>query len=169
MTFLGQVNSSEGYSTAVWPGFGETREALAFLRNAAKLSCEKEVVFVSMRVIVAGSMNWTDMESLRRELRKLPADAIVIHGDCAGADALAGQIAREELGLVVVPMAKNDEDRSRYARDSWKGLNERMLAGGADLILAFHPDLGQPGKARGSGHLIELAIARGIEVKTFTE
>ncbi len=120
-----------------------------------------------MRVIVTGSMKWTDAEAIRRELRKLPADAVVIHGDCDGVDALAGQIAREELGLRVERMAKNEDDYRRYGRGAWKGLNERMLATGVDLVLAFHPDFGQPGKASGSGHMVELARAAGVEVRCF--
>lgn len=122
-----------------------------------------------MRVIVAGSMSWTDAEAIRRALRELPAGTVIIHGDCAGVDAIAGQLAREEFGLVVEAMAKNEDDYRRYRRGAWKGLNERMLETGADLVLAFHPELGQPGKARGSSHLIDLARARGIDVRTFTE
>jgi len=114
-------------------------------------------------------MSWTDADPIRRALRELPADAVVVHGDCPGVDALAGQLAREEFSLVVKAMAKNDADYRRYRRAAWKGLNERMLETGVDLVLAFHPDLGQPGKARGSTHLIELARARGIEVRTFTQ
>ena len=121
-----------------------------------------------MRVIVTGSTLWTDEEALRRELRKLPAGTIVIHGDSPGVDAFAGRIAREELGLVVEPMVKNKDDYHRFGRGAWKGLNERMLAAGADLVLAFHPEYGQPGKALGTSHLVELALAKGVEVRPFT-
>ncbi len=83
-----------------------------------------------MRVIVAGAVAWADAGAIRRELSKLPAGVTVIHGDCTGADELAGRIA-DELGFSVEPMAKVPADRERYGRDAWKGLNERMLAGGA--------------------------------------
>src|SRR5262245_57371831 len=120
-----------------------------------------------MRVLVVGSMKWADEEALRRELRKLPAGCTVLHGDAPAVDALAGRIAREELGLVVEVFAKNDEDYARYGRGAWKGLNERMLASGVDLLLAFHEELNQPGKASGSRHAIVLADGQGIEVRTF--
>jgi hypothetical protein len=68
------------------------------------------------------------------------------------------------LGLAVEPMAKNSADYARYRRGAWKGLNERMLAAGATLVLAFHPDLE---KSRGSKHLVELARAAGITVQVF--
>jgi hypothetical protein len=116
-----------------------------------------------MRVIVAGAVDWTDAEAIARELAKLPPGTTVIHGDAPGADSLAGAAAaRLEFG--VEPMAKNREDFARYKRGAWKGLNERMLASGAVLVLAFHADLA---RSRGTRHLVELARAAGIEVRVF--
>jgi hypothetical protein len=116
-----------------------------------------------MRVIVAGAVAWNNTTAIRRELAKLPPGTVVIHGDCAGADALAGEIATE-LGFTVEAMAKNAADRSRFSKDSWKGLNERMLLSGADLVLAFHPDIEA---SRGSKHLVELPTHANIEVRVF--
>src|SRR5947209_3075345 len=98
-----------------------------------------------MRVIVTGSMTWSDAEAIRRELAQLPAGSTVILGDAAGVDALAGQIAGE-LGLAVEPFRKEPEDYRRFRAVAWQGLNERMLDSGADLVLAFHPELNEPGK-----------------------
>jgi hypothetical protein len=116
-----------------------------------------------MRVIVSGAMTWEDGQAIRRELARLPANSVVIHGDATGADVLAGQIAAE-LGLGVEPMAKNNADRARYQRAAWKGLNERMLASGAVLVLAFHPALEE---SRGTRHMVEIARAAGVEVRVF--
>jgi hypothetical protein len=114
-----------------------------------------------MRVIVAGAVAWTDAEPIRAALARLPATAVIVHGDCAGVDALAGQVARE-LGLAVERWVKNRDDVARHGKKlAWKGLNERMLASGAVLILAFHPTIEE---SRGTGHLIELARAAGVEV-----
>ncbi len=66
-----------------------------------------------MRVIVSGAVAWSNAEAIRRELKKLPPEATIIHGDCAGADALAGQLATE-VGLAVEPMAKNKDDYAKY-------------------------------------------------------
>ncbi len=118
-----------------------------------------------MRVIVAGAVAWTDAEAIRRELSLLPPESTVIHGDSPGADALAGKIAAE-LGFAVEPMAKNAQDYARYRRAAWKGLNERMLASGALLVLAFHPDIKA---SRGSKHLVELARAANIDVRVYSE
>ena len=116
-----------------------------------------------MRAIVAGAVAWTDQEAIRRELSKLPPGTTIIHGDCAGADALAGQIGRE-LGFTVEAMSKNNQDYLRYEREAWKGLNERMLAAGAALVIVFHPSAA---KSRGSKHLMELAEVANIEVRVF--
>jgi YspA, cpYpsA-related SLOG family len=116
-----------------------------------------------MRVIVAGAVAWADAEAIRRELSKLPAGTTVIHGDCAGVDELAGRVA-SELGFAVEPMAKNPEDHAKYQKAGWKGLNERMLASGAVLVLTFHPTFES---SQGSKHLAELAQAAGVEVRVF--
>jgi hypothetical protein len=104
-----------------------------------------------MRAIVAGAVAWTDADAIRAALARLPADAVIVHGDCAGADAIAGQVARE-LGLAVERWVKNADDVARHGkRLAWKGLNERMLASGAVLILAFHPAIET---SQGTGHLL---------------
>jgi hypothetical protein len=113
-----------------------------------------------MRVIVAGATGWTDVEAIRRELGRLAADSTIIHGDAAGADALAGQVAAE-LRLPVEAYRKEQEDFRRFKRGAWKGLNERMLASGADLVLAFHADLAS---SRGTRHLVDLARKAGVKV-----
>ena len=119
-----------------------------------------------MRVLVTGSTSWADAEAIRRELSALPPGAVVIHGDCPGADELAGQVATE-LGLIVERWAKNSDDYRRHRRGAWKGLNERMLASGVALVLAFHPDWEVRGKAHGTRHVLDLATAAGIEVRAF--
>lgn len=117
-----------------------------------------------MRVIVAGAVAWANDGAIRRELRALAPGTEVIHGDSPGADALGGAIAAE-LGFAVRPMAKNQQDRSRYKRGAWKGLNERMVAEGPGLVLVFHPDIEG---SKGSKHLRELCLAAGVEVRVFT-
>jgi hypothetical protein len=118
-----------------------------------------------MRVLVTGATAWRDIERIREELGRLPAGSIVIHGDAPGADALAGQVARN-LGLTVIRMAKNDADAQRHGhRAAWKGLNERMLQQGVELVLAFHTELGDPSRAHGTRHAIRLAEQAAIPVR----
>lgn len=116
-----------------------------------------------MRVIVAGAVAWDDRALIRSVLSELPSGSTVIHGDSPGADRLGGEVARA-LGLEVLAMAKNKNDRKRYGRGAWKGLNERMLAAGAERVLVFHPKIEA---SRGSKHLAKLAEAAGVEVQVY--
>jgi hypothetical protein len=117
-----------------------------------------------MRVIVTGSTTWTDAVALRREFNAVPSDDLIVTGDTPGIDALALATARE-MGLIVEPTQKSRADREAYPDASWKGLNERMLTTGIDIVLAFHPDYGKPGCARGTFHIVELAAASDIEAR----
>jgi len=121
-----------------------------------------------VRVIVGGAVAWADADAIRRELSRLPAGAVIIHGDCRGADDLAGRVGRE-LGFTVERWVKNKDDERKHGRPrAWMGLNERMLASGARLVLVFHAELYTPDAARGSKHLMALATTAGAEVRGFT-
>jgi hypothetical protein len=118
-----------------------------------------------MRVLVTRATTWSDGEAIRAELGRLPAGSVVIHGDAPGADALAGQVARE-LGLTAVRMVKNDANAQAYGRRAaWKGLNARMLQQGVELVLAFHTELGDPAQAHGTRHATQLVEQQGIPVR----
>jgi hypothetical protein len=121
-----------------------------------------------MRVIVAGAVAWADAGAIRRELESLPPGTVVVHGDCLGADAIAGEVGRE-LGFAVERWVKSNEDAKKHGRPrAWMGLNERMLASGTELVLVFHTELYSPDAAHGSKHLMALANAEGVEVRAFT-
>ena len=119
-----------------------------------------------MRVLITGATTWTDRLALRRELAKLAPDSTIVTGDTPGIDALAIAIAAE-LDMASEPMKKSRADRMAHPNAAWKGLNERMLATGVDLVLAFHADYGKPGCARGTLHMVELAQAAGVETRVF--
>ena len=119
-----------------------------------------------MSALVTGSTTWTDTIALRRELSQLPVGSIIVTGDTPGVDAIAIDLAKE-LGFDVEAMRKTAEDHLRYPEDPWKGLNDRMLETGIDLVLAFHADYSKPGMARGTRHAVELAQRAEIEVRIF--
>ncbi len=120
-----------------------------------------------MRILVTGSTLWTDSAAVRREFARLAGPCTVVTGDCPGIDAVACEVAAE-LGWPVEAMKKNRADARKHPGASWKGLNERMLACGIELVLAFHPDLGKPDCARGTHHMLELAEQAGVRVLAFT-
>ncbi|HEX8611199.1 MAG TPA: hypothetical protein VF800_07910 [Telluria sp.] len=117
-------------------------------------------------VLVTGSTTWDNAGSMRRALSDLPPGSKIVTGDTPGADACAVTIAAE-LGLEVVRMKKNRADHRAFPGEAWRGLNERMLATGVDLVLAFHADYGKPGCARGTVHMVEHAKACLTEVRIF--
>lgn len=121
-----------------------------------------------LRVLVTGSTTWNDPGSMRRALSALPPGSTIVTGDTPGADACAVALAAE-LGMEVTRMKKNRADQRAYPGEAWRGLNERMLAGGADLVLAFHAGYGKPGCARGTVHMVEHAEACGTKVRIFRE
>jgi len=120
-----------------------------------------------MRILVTGSTAWTDALAIRREFARLPGACTVVTGDCPGVDACAIRVATA-LGWPLEGMKKNRADGRKHPGESWKGLNERMLATGIDLVLAFHADLDKPECARGTRHVLDLALLAGIPTLTFT-
>jgi hypothetical protein len=112
-----------------------------------------------LRVLVTGARTWTDPEPIRRELARLPAGSVVIHGDARGADRLAGALAAE-LGLEVLACPA---EWRRYGRAAGLVRNRAMLKEHRpQLVLAFHPALE---KARGTKHMVELARKSGVAVR----
>lgn len=118
------------------------------------------------RVLVTGSTTWDRHEPIRAELSQLPPGSVIVTGDTPGADACAGAVAAE-LGLEAISMKKNRADHRAFPGEAWRGLNERMLATGIDLVLAFHADYGKRGCARGTVHMVEHAEACLTEVRIF--
>lgn len=119
-------------------------------------------------VLVTGSTTWDDPAPIRCALAALPRGSAIVTGDTPGADACAVALAAE-LALTVTRMKKNHADQRAFPGEAWRGLNQRMLAAGVDLVLAFHADYGKPGCARGTVHMVELAKACSTDVRIFRE
>ena len=114
-----------------------------------------------MRVLVCGSRDWYDADAIRAELigLNIGSDDIIIHGDCRGADRLAGMIG-EELGAEVQVYRAQWHV---FGKSAGPRRNQAMLdEGKPDLVLAFHWDLAQ---SKGTKHMVGIARAAGVEVK----
>ncbi|MFZ6871959.1 SLOG family protein [Undibacterium sp. Di27W] len=120
-----------------------------------------------MRVLITGATQWDNPAAIRRELAHLSPDTTIVTGDTPGIDAHAKVVALE-FGFAVEAMKKTNADYRAFPGEGWKGLNVRMLATAIDLVLAFHADYGNPGCARGTQHVVELAEQEQITVKIFT-
>lgn len=115
-----------------------------------------------LRVVVCGSRFWRDASAIRRELRQLPPGSVVLHGGCRGADAIAGQVARE-LGFeveVYPAQWRRFGKRAGPIRNAFVLREEKP-----DLVLAFHEDLA---RSKGTKDMVERAVRAGIEVRVFS-
>ena len=116
---------------------------------------------------MTGSTKWTDIGSLYEVLSRYPKDTVFVTGDTPGIDALVVQFGSEN-GYRVDAMRKTLNDQERHPGEAWKGLNERMIGSGVELLLVFHPDLDKPNCARGARHAIELSVAALIPVERYS-
>lgn len=118
-----------------------------------------------MVVLVCGDRRWTDKETIRQRLKKLPVDTIIIHGNNGyedekgkvykGADKLAAEEARK-LGMTDIRAFPAQWDM--YGKAAGPIGNRLMLEQNPTLVLAFHSDLSQ---SKGTFNLIDQARKKG--------
>lgn len=115
-----------------------------------------------MRVLITGDRNWKRIDIIERELKKLPADTIIIHGAARGADTL-GKFVAERLGLKVINDGKGfPADWKRYGRSAGPIRNQLMIdKGNPDLVLAFHENIAE---SRGTRDMVARASGAGVKV-----
>jgi hypothetical protein len=107
-------------------------------------------------ILVCGSRYWQDDIEICAALEHYefePGGVRVIHGDCRGADRIAGRIA-EQLGMEVEPFSPEYE---RYGKAATHIRNAEMLDQHPDVVLAF-------GVGAGTDDVVKKARAAGIEV-----
>ncbi len=109
------------------------------------------------RAIFCGSRHWTDARPIEAALKALPRHSVVLHGACpTGADAFAHLLATR----LKLPVERFPADWKRYGLRAGPIRNAAMLASGADLVEAFWD-----GESRGTGGMIKIAEAAGVEVR----
>ena len=112
-----------------------------------------------MHILACGSRGFTDKVLATKILKDLDWCSCrikyVLHGDCRGADRIAGQAAKD-LGLAVQTMPA---DWERYGKSAGFRRNEAMMDTNPGLVLAFWD-----GESKGTAHTIGLARKRGIPV-----
>jgi hypothetical protein len=116
------------------------------------------------RILVCGSRNWHDTQTIRERLTRLippepwADEPTIVHGDALGADRIAASVALD-LGLWVEAHPANWRKHGKAAGPI---RNNRMLDSDIDLVLAF-----QRAGSRGTQHTIDGARRRGIPVEVF--
>ena len=114
------------------------------------------------RLLITGSRDWEDEESVRFELAGLTMmhpGLVVVHGACPkGADAMAAKACRD-IGIRQEP---HPADWS-LGKSAGFRRNAEMVALGADACLAFIRD-----GSRGATHCADLAEKAGIPTMRLT-
>ena len=113
-----------------------------------------------MRVLVCGDRDWGDRDTMVLVFSQLPWKKVdvIIHGDCRGADRLAGAVA-EQYGKKV---EKFPAEWKAHGRAAGPIRNQKMLdEGKPDLVLAFHPNLA---KSKGTADMVRRARKAGVRV-----
>lgn len=117
-----------------------------------------------MRILLTGSRRWPDAQTVHDTLTTLVRDKgpfTLVHGACAtGADAQAHQwflLAGRALGCAEDP---HPADWEKFGKAAGPARNVRMVAMGADLVVAFPLPEGT-----GTQHTVELAEKAGIPVR----
>ena len=115
-----------------------------------------------MRILITGSRTWDDRQTMFRTLRDYAGakDVTLVHGDAKGADRMAGEIAKQFGWTVEVHPA----DWDTHGRSAGPKRNQKMLALGADVVLAFRAN----GQSRGTDHMIRIATGADLEVLVVT-
>ena len=111
-----------------------------------------------MKVLVCGSRDWVDWKLIRLVVSQLPKDCLVIHGGAAGADSMAGYVAKQ-LGLSVKVFPAQWD---RFGRAAGYVRNIEMLDQNPDLVIAFHD-----GKSKGTKHSVMEAKKRNIKTSVY--
>lgn len=110
--------------------------------------------------LLTGSRDWQDVEAVERAINQLVmtygTGFILRHGACPdGADAIAEAYCKE-IGVETDPVRA---DWKRYGRSAGPIRNQKMVAKGADVCVAF-----PLGASKGTRGCMELAEAAGIPV-----
>ena len=116
-----------------------------------------------MLVLICGDRNWTDKQAIEREFIQHgldPSRDTIMHGRASGADTLAGNIGKER-GF---PVRSYPAQWHIHGRAAGPIRNKLMLDQNPDLVLAFHPDIT---KSKGTGHMVRIARAKGVETEVF--
>jgi hypothetical protein len=94
---------------------------------------------------------------IRRVIIQSGATSIV-HGDCRGADKMAGEIATSlDIPVFVFPA-----EWERFGNRAGPMRNQAMLNTVPDLVIAFHDDIE---KSKGTKDMVARARRAGIPVK----
>jgi len=111
-----------------------------------------------MVVLVCGSRYWHSRRAIQDAIYNLPHGTSIIHGNCKGADTMAGEAAKV-MGFSICIF---NADWGRHGLAAGPVRNREMLNQKPDLVIAFHDDINS---SKGTRDCVEEAKIRGIPVE----
>lgn len=111
-----------------------------------------------MKILICGSRWWGDPRPIERELKRFnPAEDVIIHGDCRGADRMGAMMARK-LGWPNERIMAFPANWDLYGKAAGPIRNRQMLDENPDIVLAFHQDIS---KSKGTKDMVTIAQRKG--------
>lgn len=131
------------------------------------------------RILVTGSRDWSDYNSVVRALSVAietlyendPSikSITIVHGGARGADRMAGRFVDQARAFLLGKgiSLKEEIHNADWTRDGKAAgviRNQKMVDLGADIAVAFHKN-----KSRGTAHCIQACQKAGIPVSIYKE
>jgi YspA, cpYpsA-related SLOG family len=114
-----------------------------------------------MKVLICGSRNWSARNPIERELRKLPAGSIIVHGAARGPDTIADELSGK-LGFEVrrYPADWKVGRAAGPIRNSQMLEKEHRTDEPLDMVMAFTEDLEN---SKGTKDMVTKAKRGGVK------
>lgn len=111
-----------------------------------------------MRVLICGSRDWTDENSIHQALFVLPENVVIIEGEARGADSIARDLAEAHA----LRVEKYPAYWRKYGAKAGPIRNAQMLIEGKpDFVIFCSDDLSE---SKGTADMIRQAQNAGIDV-----
>ena len=108
-----------------------------------------------MRIIFSGSRRWDNRKVVKRVIKSLPKNSVVVHGGAPGLDSIAHSLALK-YGLA---LEVHHAEGGRGGRAAGPKRNQQMIDAGADTVYAFPVS-----ESKGTWDLVNKARSAGIPV-----
>lgn len=111
-----------------------------------------------MKILVTGSRDWTDFDTIYMALYGMPKNTVIINGACKGADKLSTEVSR----LLGFEYREYPADWKRWNLAAGPIRNRAMYdKEQPDLVIAFHPDIS---KSKGTKDMVKYAKSKGCPI-----
>ena len=116
------------------------------------------------KILVCGDRKWKERYMIYSVLYAIRVNApiTIIHGDCRGADRIAGSIAKDlDYTVIAVPAKWNE-----YGKSAGPIRNREMIRLKPSLVLAFHDNIL---RSRGTKNMLTQTMKAGIDFQLYNQ